>query len=136
MPARRDWDFHKYIQNVISFLPHNHHSAIHTEVSASLFYFAPVCGNGSSRRISNGRDRQRAECCAGSGGCSLQSPQSKPERSGADKDVERLEGLCNEQESPWRPVLMHTGIYGQRCCREGLVDHTACRLALLLFAVD
>lgn len=47
MPASRDWDFHKYIQNVISFLPHCHHSDIHTSMS--------VCGNGSNARMWSGR---------------------------------------------------------------------------------
>lgn len=60
-------------------------------------------------------DRQGTECCAGSGGCSLQSPQSKQERPKADKDIKRLEGLCNLQNrNPLGDQCLYTQVFVAR----------------------
>ena len=78
MPGCRDWDFHKYIQNVISFLPHYHHSDIYTQkCQQACFILHQYVAMGTAQGSQMEEDRQCAECCAGSRGCSMESPQSK-----------------------------------------------------------
>lgn len=64
MAACRDWDFHKYIPNVISFLPHYHHSDMHTSVS-KLALFCTHMRQREQHTDLGGEDRQRAGEAAG-----------------------------------------------------------------------
>lgn len=77
MPAHRDWDFHKYMQNVISFLPRYHHSDIHTSVSKACFILYPYVATGAVQGSEVQGARQHTEPCTGCRACSSQNPQSK-----------------------------------------------------------
>lgn len=115
MAACRDWDFHKYIPNVISFLPHYHHSDMHTSVS-KLALFCIHMWQWEQHTDLRGEDRQRLR---GSGGCSLQSPQAEPEAPRADKDRGVLRALRHwENKKPLGEQCLCTWVFvGQRYCR-------------------
>jgi len=93
---------------------------------------------GTAHRSQREEDRQRAECCTGSRGCSLQRPQPKQERPRADKDTKRLRACVICRTGIPLETSACAGICGQRYCREGSVggEACACSLAPLLFAVN
>lgn len=132
MAARRDWDFHKYIPNVISFLPHYHHSDMHTSVS-KLALFCIRMWQWEQHTDLRGEDRQRLR---GSGGCSLQSPQAEPEAPRAGKDRGVLRAWDTERtRSPLESSACARGcLWARDIVGEGW-SHT-CSLAPLLYAID
>lgn len=99
----------------------------YTQVSASLLYSAPICGNGSSTQIWAERTGRGAAPC--------RAPRlSQTLR--ADKDIRRLEGLGHLQnKKPLGEQCLCTWVFVARGIGGEGWSHT-CSLAPLLYTVD